>query len=212
VSQPFHRGAQVNAPGKVDKSLGEFWVENPWAIAGRGFNLSSYERTRVFLNVRGKNFLDVSYLTGADSDGDGRCVVAGDFRNNGRLDVIVRQVGGGPLLFYENNFPQRHFLKVSLRSRKSNRLGIGARLIALVQGQPRVRELYPLNSFRSQMPNIVHFGLGDATHVEQLTIHWPSGKKQVLANVAADQHVIIDEGAKGPAAIEVVKPGKTMRP
>jgi hypothetical protein len=212
VSQPFQRGARIAAPGKVDKSLGEFWVENPWSIAGQGFNLSSYERTRVFLNVRGKHFLDVSYLTGADSDGDGRCVVAGDFRNNGRLDVVVRQVGGGPLLFYENNFPQRHYLKVSLRGRKSNRLGIGARLVAQVQGQPLVRELYPLNSFTSQMPSIVHFGLGKATEVERLTIRWPSGKKQVLTHLPGDRHVIIDERKRGKAACELVKPGTTIPP
>ena len=61
-----------------------------------------------------------------DSDGDGRCVVGADFRNNGRLDVVLRQVGGGPLIIYENNFPQRHYLKVSLRGARSNKLGIGA--------------------------------------------------------------------------------------
>jgi hypothetical protein len=212
VSQPFNRGAQVAAPGKVDPSLGEFWVENPWDIYKKGFNLSSFERTRVFLNVRGKNFLDVSYLTGADSDGDGRSVVAGDFRNNGRLEVIVRQAGGGPLLLYENHFPQKHYLKVSLRGRQSNRLGIGARLVAMVNGQPLVRELYPLNSYRSQMPNIVHFGLGRAKEIDRLTIRWPSGKKQILTHVPADRHIVIDENQQGRTTIEFVEPGKMILP
>src|SRR5262249_56188541 len=90
---------------------------NPWDIVSFGHNLSAFERNRTWMNVGGKNFLDVSFLTGADSDGDGRSVVACDFRNNGRLDLIVRQAGGGPLLLFENNFPQRHYLKVSLRGR-----------------------------------------------------------------------------------------------
>jgi hypothetical protein len=212
VSQPFNRGAKVPAPGLVDNSLGEFWVDNPWDISQSGFNLSSYERTRVFLNNRAGNFLDLSYLAGADSDGDGRCVVAGDFRNIGQLDVIVRQAGGGPLLVYENHFPKRHYLKVSLRGRKSNRLGIGARLIAEVNGQPLHRELYPLNSYRSQMPTIIHFGLGQATQVDRLTIRWPSGNVQVHTDLSADKHIVVDEGKRGKAAIETVEPGKTIRP
>src|SRR5262249_35587574 len=141
----------------------------------------------------GKDFLDISFLSGADSDGDGRSVVAGDFRNIGRPDLMVRQIGGGPVLLFENNFPQKHYLKVSLRGVQSKRLGIGARLVATVHGQPLVREMYPANSFRSQMPNIVHFGLGDATKVDRLTIRWPSGAEQVLTDVAGDRHIIIEE-------------------
>jgi hypothetical protein len=212
VSQPYDRDAKLSAPGKIDNELGEFWVENPWDIARSGFNLSSYERTRVFLNQRGRDFLDISYLTGADTDGDGRCVVAGDFRNNGRLEVVVRQVRGGPLLLYENNFPQRHYLKVSLRGHKSNRLGIGARLVATVKGQPLVREMFPHNSYRSQMPNIVHFGLGKADRVDRLEIRWPSGKKQVLKNLRGNRHIVVDEDKRGAAAVEKVEPGKTIRP
>jgi len=130
VSQPNDRDGKVGAPGKLDASLGEFWVERPWEIFKKGHNLSSYERKRFFLNVpgsiRGRDFLDLSFLSGADNDGDGRSVVAADFRNTGQLDLVVRQAGGGPIILYENQFPPRHYLKVSLRGTKSNRLGIGA--------------------------------------------------------------------------------------
>jgi hypothetical protein len=212
VSQPCDRGARIAQPGELDKSLGEFWVDNPWDIVSKGFNLSAYERKRTWLNVRGCNFLDISFLTGADNDGDGRCVVAADFSNNGRQDLLVRQAGGGPLYLYENNFPQRHYLKVSLRGTKSNRQGIGARLIAEVNGQKLVRELYPLNSFRSEMPNLVHFGLADSDKVEKLTIRWPSGRVQALSNLKADAHIIVDEDQDPEAAVETVVPGHTIAP
>jgi hypothetical protein len=209
VSQPCNRAAAIAAPGEVDKSLGEFWVENPWDIIKKGHNLSAYERKRTWMNLSGKNFLDVSFLSGADSDGDGRAVVAGDFRNIGRLDLMVRQVGGGPFLLYENQFPQKHYLKVSLRGTRSNCLGIGARLTAIVDGRQLVREMYPVNSFRSQMPNIVHLGLGDATKVERLTIRWPSGEEQVLGDIAGDRHIVVEEGRD---AVEEVTPGRIIRP
>jgi enediyne biosynthesis protein E4 len=193
VTQPYDRSALVRQPGPLDHALGEFWVNNPWQIVAFGHNLSCYERNRVFLNVGGKDFLDISHLTGADSDGDGRAVVAADFRNTGMLDLVVRQAGGGPLLYFENRLPRKNYLTVSLRGRQSNRQGIGARLTALVDGKPIVRELYPANGFTSQSPSLVHFGLGDAAAVQRLTIRWPSGKEQTLSNIAGNRHIVIDE-------------------
>jgi hypothetical protein len=138
--------------------------------------------------------------------------VAGNFSNNGRQDLIVRQAGGGSLLMFENNFPQRHWLEVSLRGRQSNRLGVGARLTATANGRKIVREMFPINSYRSQMPNRAHFGLADATKVENLEIRWPSGKTQIIKDLKADAHVVIDEEKEGAAAVEVVTPGKTFEP
>jgi hypothetical protein len=212
VSQPDNQRAEIPLPGKLDKSLGEFWSSNPWTIVSEGHNLSAYERNRVFLNVKGQDFLDISHLTGADSDGDGRSVVAADFRNTGMPDLIVRQVGGGPLLLYENRMPRQHYLTVSLRGRQSNRQGIGARLIAEINGQKLVRELYPACGYRSQSPNLVHFGLGKAEKVDALTVQWPSGKVQVLKSLKGDRHVVVDEGKDGADAIKTVVPGETIEP
>ncbi len=89
---------------------------------------------------------------------------------------------------------------------------MGARLTAVVRGQQLVRELYPANSFRSQAPNVVHFGLADAESVERLTIRWPSGKVQVLNDLKGDRHVIVDEDKDGAEAVETVVPGRTMAP
>jgi hypothetical protein len=217
VAQPFNRGGKLLPPGKVDPTIGEFWVENPWAIPSFGHNLSNHERQRFYLNVNGKGFFDLSFLSGADAEGDGRSVVAADFRNNGQVDLVVRKVGGGPVTLYENQFqdpklPRRHYLDVSLRGGKSNRLGIGAHLIAEVKGRRIHRDLYPINSFKSQMPSRVHFGLGDADTVERLTIRWPSGGEQVLTNLAADRHVVVEEGKDGPAAVETVVAGRVFLP
>lgn len=209
VSQPNDRMAEVNLPGKLDASLHEFWATSSWQLTRFGNNLSAYERNRAFLNVHGQAFLDISHLTGADSDGDGRSVVAADFHGTGMLDLLVRQAGGGPLLLFENRLPRKHYLEVSLRGTKSNRQGIGARLTAEVPGLTQVRELFPASSYRSQSPNLVHFGLSDAGHVDRLTIRWPSGDVQELRGIKTDQHILIEEGKDGP---ETVQPGQTMPP
>jgi len=212
VSQPCNRNCNIEQPGALDEKLSEFWVGNPWEIVQHGHNLSAFERNRIYLNVGGREFLDVSHLSGADSDGDGRGVVAADFRNTGMLDLIVRQVGGGSLLYYENRLPRSHYLTVTLRGDKSNRRGIGARLTAEVQGRKIVRELFPSNGYLSQAPAQVHFGLGQDAVMDRLTIRWPSGRVQVLSGVAADRHIVVDEGKDGAEAIETVTPGRTIQP
>ncbi len=177
-----------------------------------GYNLSNHERQRFFLNYQGKGFFDLSFLSGADAEADGRAVVAADFRNTGQLDLVVRKAGGGPLSIYENQLPSRNYLQVTLRGRASNRLGIGSRLLAEVGGQTMVREMYPINSYYSQAPSRVHFGLADAKKIDRLTVRWPSGQVQVLSDVAVNRHIVVEEGKEGNAAIETVVPGKTIAP
>lgn len=208
MSQPFDRGCTLSAPGEIDPSLGEFWTDHSWNIPQEQ-NLSFFERNQVFLNMAGENFLDIGHLSGADSDGDGRAAVAADFNHDGRLDLVVRQVGGGPLLLFENRFPQNHYLSVSLRATRGNRLGIGARLTAQVAGRTIVREMYPINSFQSQAPSRVHFGLGSDPRIDQLTIRWPGGTVQEFRDIAANRHIVLQEGS---AEIETVVPGQQIAP
>jgi hypothetical protein len=185
------------APIKPDERLKDWWVENPWQIAAKGKSLSGYERNRVYLNSHGAEFFEVSGLTGgADSDGDGRAVVPIDFNGDGMEDLIIRQAGGGSLLLFENRLPKAHWLRVALQGKQSNTLGIGARIVAEVNGQKITRELFPHNTFKSQAPARVHFGLGAATKVDRLTIRWPNGWVQELKDVAADQQLRIQEDAR----------------
>ena len=106
-----------------------------------------------------------------------------------------------------------HYLTVSLRGTTSNRLGIGARLTCHRRLDCELtRELYPQNSFRSQMPSRLHFGLGDAATVDRLTIRWPSGTVQELKQLAVDRHIVVEEGSEGSEATEVVIPGRLIKP
>ncbi len=210
MSQPFDRGCEVPAPAELDEDLDEFWSGNPFNISTK-HNLSGYERNRTYLNIAGKNFVDISHITGADSDGDGRCVVPLDFDNDGRQDLVVRQVGGGSLMVFKNKFPQKHWLRISLRGVESNRLGIGARVIAKLGERSIVREMYPVNTYNSQAPSVIHLGLGDATSIDSLSILWPSGKKQQIGKIPADRHVIIREGDNDVHAITPGQPIKVAK-
>lgn len=198
----------MEQPGELDGELGEFWVGNPWEIFEQ-HNLSAFEPNRMFVNLEGEHYLEVSFISGADTDADSRGVLAADLDNDGQLDLVTRQAGGGPLKIYQNQLPSRSYLKVSLRGTDSNRLGIGARLIAHVGSRQLVREMYPHNSYRAQAPALVHFGLDAAPGVDRLEIHWPSGLSQEVHDLAGNRHVVIEEGSD---RVEVVEPGREIAP
>lgn len=208
MSQPCERNCEVNQPGEVDEELNEFWVGNPFDIY-MSQNLSSFERNRLFLNTGAGQFVDVSYSAGIDSDSDGRSSVPLDIDNDGMLDLILRQAGGGPLVVLKNRFPGNGYVMVTLRGTKSNRQGIGARLVATVGTKRIVREVYPVNTYRSQRPLAAHFGLGTADKIEELTIRWPSGTQQTLRNITAGQHIRVTEGSD---EWQTIVPGEPMNP
>ena len=81
--------------------------------------------------------------------------------------------------------------------------------MAHVADRQIVRELYPVNSFHSQSPSRVHFGLGEADRIDELIVRWPSGQEQTLRDLAAGRHVVITEGLD---EVEVVTPGETIAP
>jgi enediyne biosynthesis protein E4 len=197
VTQPFDRAARLPAPGDPDSARGEFWVGNPWQIVSEGHNLSAYERNRMYLNRAGQGFADISYVSGTDTDGDSRAAVAADFNGDGMLDLVVRQAGGGPLLMFQNRFPRQNYLEISLRARSGNRLGIGARVELEAGGLKQTRELYSNNTFMSQTPAIVHFGVAQAQHAERLTVYWPSGTVSEFSRPPLNCHLIVVEGDTG---------------
>lgn len=194
MSQPFDRTCAVPAPRAPDQRLKDWWVENPWLINQKGKSLSGHERNRVFLNDRGQTFHEISALTSADSEGDGRSVVAMDCTGDGMEDLVVRQAGGGPLLLFENRFPKAHWLDLWLEGVQSNKQGIGARVVATLNGRQIVRENFPVNGFKAQGPAYVHLGLGAARKIDRLTIKWPSGLVQEFTDVAGDRAVRVTEG------------------
>ena len=189
MSQPFSCTASVPELRDIDEDNGEFWVGNPFMFSNVKENLSAYERNGCFLNDQNGSFLDMSYLSGSDNRGDSRTVVSADIDNDGMPELFVRQVGGGALVVYKNNFPQKNWLTISLRGDKSNSAGIGAKVIMTAGDLTVQRELYPVVNFLSQSPANVHVGLQNHSKVDSVKILWPSGEVTLLKDVKANQHL-----------------------
>ena len=120
----------------------------------------------------------------------GRGAAFGDLNNDGWMDVVTSVLGGHPQVFL-NRGGSRHWLVISLRGTRSNRDGFGARV--RVNGQTRFATT--AGSYLSASDKRLHFGLG-AAETAQVEIRWPSGTRQTLNNVRADQFLEVREREK----------------
>jgi hypothetical protein len=111
----------------------------------------------------------------------------GDINNDGFMDVVLTTLGGPPMLLL-NREGGGHWLSIKLRGTRSNRDGYGARV--RVNGQTRFAT--SAGSYVSANDKRLHFGLGTAEKAS-VEILWPSGAKQPLNDVRADQFLEVRE-------------------
>lgn len=124
---------------------------------------------------------------GSSSRVAGRGAAFGDLNNDGWMDVVMTVLGDRPMVF-RNLGGKRHWLTIGLRGTRSNRDGFGARL--RVEGQTQYAT--SAGSYLASSDKRIHFGLGTATSTT-VEIRWPSGMRQLLNNVSADQFLEVRE-------------------
>ncbi|HYL15056.1 MAG TPA: CRTAC1 family protein [Terriglobales bacterium] len=128
--------------------------------------------------------------SGSPSPAAGRGAAFGDLNNDGWQDVVMTVLGGPPQIFL-NRGGKQHWLVISLRGTRSNRDALGARV--RVNGQTRFATT--AGSYLSASDKRLHFGLG-TVETAKVEIAWPSGTRQILNNVHADQFLEVREPEK----------------
>jgi len=117
----------------------------------------------------------------------------GDFDNDGDIDILIVNLSEAPSLLRNDVSGNNHWLKVKLVGTKSNRSAIGARVLARYGRKIQAQEVLSQSSFYSASDPRLHFGLGRETSAD-LEIHWPSGMRESLKGVTANQIVVVKEG------------------
>ncbi len=129
----------------------------------------------------------------------GRGSAVADYDNDGDLDVAINRIAG-PAVLLQNDLSEAetapHWLQVSLDG-----FFPGARVVAtLPNGQELVREVHAGSSYLSTEDPRLHFGLGSADTVSNLTVFWPDGTQTRLTDVAANQHLTVAADTDGSTA------------
>jgi hypothetical protein len=162
-----------------------------------------YESALLFHNEGGGQFRDITGDAGSEFTQKivGRGIAVGDYDGDGRLDLLVVNAEGRPLLLH-NEEHRNHFL--SLRCFGGNGVSdaLGARVSVTTGERTQMREVRAAGSYLSSDAPDVHFGMGDATKADKVTIRWPGGKVSSFASVAADHAYVL---AKSDKALRQVR-------
>ena len=115
-----------------------------------------------------------------------------DLDNDGALDLVVNNLNA-PAAIYRNQGGRGAYLRVQLKGGGANTAGIGAKVIVRAGGKTQLLEQMPTRGFQSSVDPRLHFGLGQATRIDSLTVIWPDRRFQVLTDVPANQAITLSQ-------------------
>ena len=142
----------------------------------------------VFQNQRNGSFREVGAQTGPAVlvPQVSRGLAVGDLFNTGRLDIVVENLTGGPMILEAKSNPANHWVSFELEGSPANRLALNARIRITTGKLQQMGEIRSGGSYLSQNDLRLHFGLGDAARMDQVEVLWPNGRSQVFHDVGAD--------------------------
>jgi enediyne biosynthesis protein E4 len=153
------------------------------------------EPPHLFRNLDGHRFEDVASAMGKSFDEPrvGRGAAYGDINNDGAPDIVIT-TNGGPAALFLNRGVRNQGLRIKLVGTKSNRDGIGAKVVVSAGKDEETRALSSGSSYLSSSELVLTFGLASHKQADSIEIQWPSGQQDHLLNVAANQIITVKEG------------------
>lgn len=168
---------------------------------GNSHRLEGEEDT-VLLNDKGQTFLDISAQCGEDllEEFVSRGSAVADYDEDGDLDILELNLNARARLLRNEGGSGGHWIKIKVKGTKSNRDGVGTRIRLTAGGVTQIRDIVTSSGYISQSATMAHFGLGVNEIIDKIELRWPSGIRQTLENVKADQTLsITEEESKEPA-------------
>ncbi len=168
-------------------------------------DLKYAEHKYLYRNLRNGRFEEVTNQGGPGilENAPARGCAFGDCNNDGYLDIAVNCINAQPQLLRCDSTLTRNWIKIKLVGTKSNRSGIGSRVIVTAKNLPesdqplvQLDELRSGGSYFSQNDLRMHFGLNQAKKVDSVLIRWLSGQVDELKNLDVNKLYVIQEGGK----------------
>ena len=150
--------------------------------------------SRLFMNNGDKSFTERSVELGIDDRGQGRGVTCLDYDRDGDIDIMIANNGEAPK-FYCNRGNSNNYINIRLKQPGKNVFALGAKIQVVTADTTQIREIRAGNNYLSQNPAEAHFGLGSATTIDQITVTWPDGERDVITDAEINKHYTITRTA-----------------
>jgi len=118
-----------------------------------------------------------------------------DLDLDGDLDLVVNNLEDPAFVFKNLSREQNkgNYLQAKLQGSPQNPFAVDASvLIEYSNGQKQYQELNPNRGIFSASEHLIHFGLGNISSVDKLSVRWPDGKTQILTNMPTNQRLQLD--------------------
>jgi hypothetical protein len=147
-------------------------------------------------------FTDVSAAAGAAflSPRLHRGAAFGSFNNDGKIDVVVSAINDKPQLLMNRTSNANHWIILKLVGTRDNRDGLGTKVKITTAEGVQYNHATTAVGYGSSSDKRVHFGLSNAATIDRIELSWPTGVKQVLTHVKADQVLTVVESEPVPTA------------
>jgi hypothetical protein len=160
-------------------------------------DVTSYLQRNILLSNTGRGtFTDVSQTSGSGMKVKLSSRGAGfdDLDNDGDVDVVVLNSRAGPTLLRNDSPKAGHWLQVQLKSRKTNRNGVGAHVIVQAGDLKLLGEVHSGRGYQSHYGDRLYFGLGKHQQIGRIEVLWIGGGRDVFKNIPANQLITLSEG------------------
>ena len=170
-------------------AAGSAILDNSMEVNHKPYPLPNF----LYRNLGNMRFKDVSGEAGASFSVPAahRGAAFGDLNNDGKIDIVVTVLNGEPQLLMNRSQNHNHWIILKLVGVADNRDGLGTRVKITTANGVQYNEATTAVGYNSSSDKRVYFGLQNATVVDQIELVWPTGVKQVLNHVMADQILTI---------------------
>jgi Ca2+-binding RTX toxin-like protein len=167
-------------------------------------------RNNILYENQGRGRFIAREIPGAlgSPKGLGDSVTTVDYNEDGALDLFITNgnfsqgaglvsrefFNDGPHELLMNQGNQNHWLEIDLVGTRSNRDGIGSKVLVTAGGITQLREQSNGVHNVAQNHQRIHVGLGANQIVSRLEIIWTNGIRQRFTNIRADQILTVREG------------------
>ena len=178
-NQDFRNQMKTNIRNRKKVSLDEAINMMP------STKLSNY----IFQNNKDLTFKNKSQNWGFDKKINSSGAIYADLDNDGDVDIVLNNQDEEASI-YKNN-ATNNFITFKLEGPNKNINGIGSTVQVFTKNLQQSKTLFLSRGYQSSVSNSLHFGLGNLSGIDSISILWPDNKHQIITNLEVNKTVTI---------------------
>ena len=154
------------------------------------------QQNQLFHNSGNGIYTDITNQcgNGLQIEKSSRGSIFGDYDNDGDMDILITNIGDTPDLLRNDTSSINNWITIKLIGKKSNRDAIGSKVTLQYAETSKIIEIKSGGSYLSHNQFQLQTGLGTAKMVDQISVNWQNGVKDVIKDVQSNQRLTIKEG------------------